>query len=58
MKETIIEVMNRHGYSLTEEAKLIDLVLLIEHHRMIRDELVAKGLFVKTKKAARQLQHA
>ena len=57
-KKTIMEVMNRNGQHVTDENKLIDMVLTIAEFMQIIKELQAAGMFVETKQKVKKLQVA
>ena len=57
-KKTIMEVMNRNGYKLTDEDKFIDMVLTIQEQIRMIKELQEAGMFVETKSTVTELQVA
>ena len=57
-KKTIMEVMNRNGQHVTDEDKLIDMVLTIVEFMQIIKELQEAGMFVETKQKVNKLQVA
>ena len=55
-KKTIMEVMNRNGQHVTDENKLIDMVLTIAEFMQIIKELQAEGMFPEAKQKVKELQ--
>ena len=58
MKKTIMDAMNRNGHTVSDEEKLIDMVLTIVEFKQIIKELQAAGLFVDEEKQVHTLQVA
>ena len=58
MKKTIMDAMNRNGHKVSDEEKLIDMVLTIVEFKQIIKELQEAGLFVDEEKQVHTLQVA
>ena len=58
MKKTIMDAMNRNGHTVSDEEKLIDMVLTIVEFKQIIKELQEAGLFVDEEKQVHTLQVA
>ena len=55
MEEKVKEILNLNGYNLGDDVTLLDMIHIINQHKVIENMLEQKGIFIPLKRKVRYI---